>query len=251
MKHSLCLMFFFIVPSFSQSETALVQPAGYRSLENDAFSVGEDLIYDVQFGVISAGEARMYIPQIVSYQSRDCYHLISEVKTSRFFSKFFHVEDRVESYLDVLGLFPWRYEKQIREGKYQANRSARFDPVGGWAFSGRDTIKVAPYTQDVLSILYYLRTLDLQSQTVFPIDNYEDKQCFPLNVQVKKMEAVKVPAGKFYCFLMEPGLRAGSIIEQKGKMLIWMSHVAGRIPVKIKSQISFGAITLELKKINP
>jgi hypothetical protein len=49
------------------------------------------------------------------------------------------------------------------------------------------------YSQDVLSILYYLRTLDLQSQTVFPIDNYEDKKFFPLTVQVIKMEGVKVP----------------------------------------------------------
>ncbi|OPZ71369.1 MAG: hypothetical protein BWY83_01178 [bacterium ADurb.Bin478] len=245
-KYSLCWMFLLVVPAFSQSEPA----ADFRSIENSAFTVGEDLIYAVQFGRVSAGEARMHIPQIVSYQSRDCYHLISEVKTSNFFSTFFHVEDRVESYLDVLGLFPWRYEKIIREGKYRANRSARFDPVGGWAYSGGDTIKIAPYSQDVLSILYYLRTLDLQSQTVFPIDNYEDKKFFPLTVQVIKMEGVKVPAGKFYCFLIEPGLRTGSIIEQKGKMWIWLSHDARRIPVKIKSKISFGAITMELKKIN-
>jgi hypothetical protein len=49
-----------VVPAFSQSEPA----ADFRSIENSAFTVGEDLIYAVQFGRVSAGEARMHIPQI-------------------------------------------------------------------------------------------------------------------------------------------------------------------------------------------
>ncbi len=219
-----------------------------RTLPNAAFAVGEVLTYGVSFGIISAGEARMAIPEQVPCGDRECYHIISEVKTSDFFSKIFRVQDRVESFMDVQGLFPWRYEKHIREGKYKADRSAVFDHQRGLAFSGKDTIKITPYTQDVLSIIYFLRTQNLQVDHTISIDNYEDKKLFPLTVQVKGREKIGVPAGKFDCLLVEPGLRAGSFIEQKGKMWIWFSNDQRKLPVKIKSKVSFGSINMELKK---
>lgn len=223
--------------------------ADLRVLTNTAFTVGEILTYEVSFGFVSAGEAKMSIPEIVRYENRDCYHILSEVKTSDFFSKIFRVQDRVESFMDVAGLFPWRYEKHIREGKYKADRSAVFDHRRGLAFSGKDTIKITPYTQDVLSIIYFLRTQDLHIDQRLAIDNYEDKKLFPLTVQVIKKERIGVNAGKFDCLLVEPGLRAGSFIEQKGKMWIWFSNDQRKIPVKIKSKVSFGSINMELSKI--
>jgi hypothetical protein len=239
---------FFAVGGFCQTEIDTTGHYQLRTAFNSVFTVGEELVYEINFGIISAGEARMRIPEIVSLHARDCFHIISEVKTSDFFSAFFKVDDRVESFMDVFGLFPWRYEKHIREGKYKADRSAVFDPLKARAYSGKDTIKTPAYSQDVLSIIYYLRTLDLEPGRPISIDNYEDKKFFPLTVQIKKKEKIKVPAGKFDCFLIEPGLRAGSFIEQKGKMWIWLSTDSRRIPVKIKSKLSFGSIVMELKK---
>jgi len=246
------LLFTLLFTGYGLSQTAADSSgrSGFRHLANSAFTVGEDLVYEIHFGVVSAGEARMRIePETVTIQGRECYHILSLVKTSDFFSSFFKVDDRVETFMDVAGLFPWRYEKHIREGKYKADRSARFDPLAGLAVSGKDTIQIAPYTQDVLSIIYYLRTLEMQPGDSILIDNYEDKKFFPLTVRVKKQETVKVPAGKFSCLLIEPGLRAGSFIEQKGKMWIWLSSDSRRLPVKIKSKISFGSIVMELKKV--
>lgn len=249
MIRSLLFSFMIALCGYGQTVTDSTGFDGLRHIEQWAFGVGEELTYQVHFGLVSAGEARMYIPEMVRLHERDCYHLVSEVKTNSFFSGIFKVNDRAESFMDVRGLFPWRYEKHIREGKYKADRSATFDPLLGLAFSGKDTIQIAPYTQDVLSVIYYLRTLDLQPNQSIPIDNYEDKKFFPLTVHVKQHEKIKVPAGKFDCLLVEPGLRAGSFIEQKGKMWIWLSTDSRRIPIKIKSKISFGAITMEVKKI--
>jgi hypothetical protein len=248
MRHQWGIIFLVVVawPLSAAADSTLTD---LRVLPNNAFKVGEILTYEVSFGIISAGEAKMSVTDIVRYQDRDCYHILSEVKTSDFFSKIFRVQDRVESFMDVAGLFPWRYEKHIREGKYKADRSAVFDHRRGLAFSGKDTIKITPYTQDVLSIIYFLRSRDLVIHQSLAIDNYEDKKLFPLTVQVIKQERISVNAGKFDCLLVEPGLRAGSFIEQKGKMWIWFSNDQRKLPVKIKSKVSFGSINMELEKI--
>lgn len=221
-----------------------------RYVPNDAFHLGELLEYKVNFGSISAGYASLSIPEKVTINGRDCYHIISNMRTNDFFSTFFRVEDIVESFVDINGIFPWLFHKSIREGKYKTNRTAVFDHLRGTAFEGKKIITIPTFSQDVLSIFYFLRTLELQVGHPIEVDSYADKKYYPLSIQILKKEKIKVPAGKFDCYLVEPALRSGSIFEQKGKMWVWFSSDKRRLPVLIKSKINIaGSLSMELVNV--
>lgn len=91
--------------------------APLRVIVNRAFNVGEELSYIVRYGPIVAGSAKMSIPEIVNVNGRPCYHLLWEAWTNSFFSRFYKVEDKLGSFVDVDGIFTWRYENIERNEK--------------------------------------------------------------------------------------------------------------------------------------
>ena len=103
------------------------QKKEFRKLENKAFKVGEKLTFDVKYGFVTAGVAVMEIPKIKKISRRKTYYITFKVNSVPAFDPFYKVRDRYVSYLDVEGLFPWRFEQHIREGGYKRDFSAFFD----------------------------------------------------------------------------------------------------------------------------
>lgn len=221
----------------------------YRSLPQQTYFPGEYLEYRVHFGKMNAGRGSLHIRHSTPVNGRECLLLQSRLWTNDFFSSFYQVDDVMESWFDRDGLFPWHYERRIREGKFKAFRKAIFDPLQSRAFEGKDTLAVPPYSQDVLSIIYYVRTLDLREGQTIDLDTYVDKKVYPLRLTVGNKERVKVPAGQFDCLVLIPGKRPGSTLEPKGEMWIWLSTDQRRLPVRIKSKASLGSVTMDLDKI--
>ena len=106
-------------------------PDEFRKVENNAFKVGEKLTFDVKYGFVTAGIATFNIPRNKRISGRNAYHITFEVNTVPSFDWIFKVLDRYETYLDVEGLFPWRFEQHIREGSYSRDFSAFFDQRKG------------------------------------------------------------------------------------------------------------------------
>lgn len=100
---------------------------------------------------------------------------------------------------------------------------------------------------DALASLYYIRTLDLKVGNSVFINNYSDKKNYALEVKVLKKEKVKVPAGRFFCVVVEPILQASGIFKHEGKLKVWLTDDKYKIPVKMKSKVAVGSITTELK----
>ena len=228
---------------FSDAQDAL------RRVPRPEFQVGEHLEYAVSFGKISAGKGSLSLVASDTLYGRPTYLLSSRRWTNDFFSSFSRVDDVMKSWMDQQGMFPWRYERTIHEGKFKAFRKAAFDPLQSRAFEGKDTLEVPAYSQDVLSIIYYVRTLDLAVGQKIDVDSYIDKKVYPLRLTVEKKEKIKVPAGTFNCLLLVPSKRPGSKIEPKGEMWIWLSMDDRRLPVRIQSKAALGSLTMELNKI--
>ncbi len=221
----------------------------FRRVENRAFGVGEVLTFDVAYGVVNAGTAVMSIPDTQWVQGRPCLHIVTTAESNSFFSKIFKVRDRVESVMDMEGLFSWHFHKQLREGGYRSNRTERFDPVRRLAYTKRDTFETPPFVQDILSAFYFTRTQPLNPGQPFDIDCFSGKHVYPLRVLVHRREKVEVPAGKFRCVVVEPVLRGEGLFNQKGKLTIWLTDDERRIPVLMKSKVLVGSIDCRLKKI--
>lgn len=221
-----------------------------RIVPNNAFKVGEKLTFDIRYGPVVAGSSTMSITKITKVKDYEAFKIVTEARSSAFFSAFFKVRDRVESYVDRDGLFTWRFEKHLREGKYHADQYVEYDQVNGWAVTNkRDSMRIPPCVQDILSSFYYVRTQKLEVGKSVYIDNHSGNKLYPLEIKVHKKERAKVKAGEFNCVVVEPILRETGLFKSKGRLLIWLTDDTKKIPVQMKSKILIGYITAELKKM--
>ena len=217
-----------------------------RAVDNVAFGVGERLCFDIGYGFINAGTATMEVLDVIDYNGRPAYQIVSTAQSNKFFSSFYPVNDRVESIMDAVGLFSWRFQKTLREGGYRANQEYAIDQVKHAVVYNNDTITVAAYVQDALSALYFVRTQPLEvGQSVF-VDNFTDGGNYPLEVRVYRREKVKIKAGEFNCLVVEPLLQTTGVFKHEGKLTVWLTDDRVRLPVLMKSKVVVGSISAEL-----
>lgn len=150
---------------------------------------GERLVYDVTWLGIKAGEATLEVQGVVNLNGHQAYHLVTTAQTGPTVSKIYRVDDRTESYLETDPMQALRFEKNLREGRYRHSSQTVFDHEKGIAtlryldFSQvpRDITRLdeaerygkyvnqefalTPGALDELSVLYYVRTLPLQTST--------------------------------------------------------------------------------------
>jgi hypothetical protein len=221
-------------------------PTFDRFVENIAFGVGEKLDFDINYGFINAGTASMEVARVIDYEDRPCYQVITRANSNSFFSTWYRVDDRVESIVDALGLFSWRFEKHLREGNYSADKVYTFNQKRNFAVYEDDTLPVVPQIQDALSTLYYVRTMPLTvGKSVF-VDTFVDGKSMRLEVRVIKKETVSVEAGTFDCIVVEPITQSVGVFKHEGRLTVWLTDDYVRMPVLMKSKILVGSISAEL-----
>ncbi|MBN1213001.1 MAG: DUF3108 domain-containing protein [candidate division Zixibacteria bacterium] len=217
-----------------------------RFVENYAFGVGEKFSFDINYGFINAGYATLEVVRLIEYENRPCYLIESTANSNSFFSTFYKVRDRIESVVDAVGMFSWRFEKNLREGNYSADRMYTFNQRNNFAVYKGDTIEVAPFTQDPISTLYFTRTQPLEIGESFFLDNFVDGDKYHLEVRVLKRETVSVKAGMFDCIVVEPLTSSVGVFKNEGRLKIWLTDDYLKMPVLMKSKVLVGSITAEL-----
>lgn len=217
---------------------------GPRPPSRVGFGPGEKLTFSIQYGLITAGEATLEIePQIKTREERPTYHIVSQAASNAAFSAVFRVRDRVESYMDTLHLQSVRFEKHLREGEYKKDLWITFDQERGKALiDGRKECDVEPHVQDVLSSLFYVRTLALVPGTSVYVPNHDNGKNYPLEIKVGERERVTVDAGTFDCLVLEPVLMGEAVFKQNGRIKVWVTDDELHLPVLLKSKVFVGAI---------
>lgn len=244
MKKSITIIVFFVALL-----NLFAQQATFRKIENKAFKEGEKLTFDVKYGFVTAGVAVMQIPKIKKISGRDAFHVTFSVNTVPTFDSFYKVRDRYETYLDVEGLFPWRFEQHIREGGYSRDFSAFFDHRKGKAKTSEGEYQIPLYVNDIVSAFYLARTFDytkLKKGDKFHLENFYKNKVYPLDVIYHGKERISVTAGTFDCVIVEPLVTEGGLFKSEGTILVWLTDDDLKVPVKVKTKIIIGSIDAEL-----
>lgn len=221
----------------------------FRKKDNIAFREGEKLTFDVKYGFVTAGIASFEIPAIKKISGRNAYHVLFEVNTVPTFDAFFKVRDRYETYIDVEGIFPWRFEQHIREGKFSRDFSAFFDQRKGNAKTSGGQFEIPKYVNDIVSAFFYARTLDYSNLKVgdkIPLKNFYKDKVYDLDVVYHGKETIEVEAGKFECLIVEPLVQEGGLFKSEGSIMLWMTNDDAKMPVRVKTKVVVGAIDADL-----
>ncbi len=234
---------FIIVPQTTMSNEE------FRYVENKAFKEGEKLTFDLNYGFVTAGIAVMEIPRIKRISGREAYHITFEVNSVPSFDMFYKVRDRYETYLDIEGLFPWRFEQHIREGGYTRDFSAFFDQRKGKAKTSEGEYEIPLYVNDIVSAFYYARTFDYSDMVVddlVNLQNFYKDRVYDLDVKFLGKETIEVPAGKFDCIIVEPLVKEGGLFKHEGNIIVWLTDDELKLPVKVRTKIVIGYVEAKL-----
>lgn len=247
-KFSITCKFILLFLIISTTST-ISQKDNFRKIENKAFRKGEKLIFDVKYGFITAGVAEFSIPKITKIAGRDVYNVVFKVSSVPAFDLFYKVRDRYETFIDVEGIFPWRFEQHIREGKYSRDFSAYFDQRKGRAITTEGSYDIPRYVNDIVSAFYLARTFDYSKMKIndkIYLENFYKDKVYPLEVIYRGKESVSVTAGTFNCIILEPVVKEGGLFKSEGSIIIWLTDDELKIPVKVKTKVLIGSIDAEL-----
>ncbi|MDP8207548.1 MAG: DUF3108 domain-containing protein [Candidatus Electryonea clarkiae] len=249
------LLLLFAAITFSVSATpSATQQTGNRSQDkfssNPAdfpFGVGERLRFHMDFSLVRAGYSEMSIIGIDSTCSEPAWHFRSRVKSTKGVDLVYKVRDVVESWFDLEKLYSHRYERRIREGTYKSRKFFDYDHQSGWVSISNENgpkglTPFEPFSHNIISALYWVRCQPLEEGKDLHVPLHDLNKQYPITIKVYGLENIKVPAGEFKCWKVEPVLESEGMFRKSGRLWVWLSDDENRIPVLMKSEIPVGSI---------
>lgn len=228
-----------LAPAGGTAPDSTIAPVPWR--------IGEYFQFSIEWSGINAGSALMQVQNWQWVDGHRTWRVVSKTESNDFVSKFYRVRDRAETAIDAESLYSRRFEKHLREGGYKHDSVVRFDHEEGKArYDNGQTFDVPRGVHDVLSAFYYVRTRPLPDGGSFTLPAHDNRKSYDLEVKVIRREKVEVPAGTFPCVVVEPILKSEGIFKSKGRILVWLTDDARRLPVKVTSKVPIGSISVSL-----
>lgn len=212
------------------------------------FLSGETLDYELKWLKITGGSARMTIAPL----GDDRLRITSVGKSSPGFSRFFKVRDEIETIVAKDDFSTLRYLKKLDEqGDKHEELTTIADGVAARTRHAKvKTVKVPRPVYDPISLIYHIRTLDLSPGKKHDFTVIADGRVYNVHANVVRRETLTTPAGEFKTVVVEPKMESGGVTREE-RLWIWYSDDERRIPVRIRTEVNFGAITATLRGISP
>ena len=224
-----------------------------RVQENNAFGYGEKITYKIKYDLyfnFNVGEVNFSIenkPAVIA--GNDCIHITGIGSTYGFYDPFYKVRDRYETYIEKNSLLPLLFIRDVHEGKFAFGEYVIFNQSKNIAVSKKRTQKIPKFTQDVLSSIYYARTLDYADAKpgqAFLLTTFIDDSTYRVGVRYIGRETIETDLGKVRCIRLQPILIVDRLFKSENGMTLWVTDDANHIPVRIESGISVGKIRADL-----
>jgi hypothetical protein len=180
---------------------ALAEPAVPSLSTEHPIKLGERFTYALTWLNIRAGTAVLEVAGAPAVQGQPTLRLLTSATSSPLVTKFYPVDNRVESLVDAEKLFPYRMQFRRREGKRNNDFDVTFDQAKGVIVSIKDGITeqfpLPPRTYDSISCLYYVRTLPaLVPGATVAFNVHHDKKMYRLEIRVEAIETLRGPWGE-------------------------------------------------------
>lgn len=215
------------------------------------FSSGERLTYSLSWLKIRAGTAVMSSSDAPPVDGRAAFNLVTTAKSNSVVTKLYPVDNRVESLIDAETLAPYHMTFRRREGTRKNDFDVTFRHREGTAVDIKDgvaeTIPIPPQTHDLLSCLYYVRSLPSvePGSTIF-LNLHHDKKNYRVEVRVEGTERVKGPRGDAETIRVLVILPFQGIFLNEGNIRVWLTNDAYRTPVMMRAKVIIGSVVARL-----
>lgn len=221
--------------------------------EGFPFCPGERLSLQITWGFIPAGVVVLEVLPIEKIDGIESYHFVMTARTSSFVDYFYKVRDRIDAYTDTAMNHSLLYKK-LKKGKRKKNIVVEFnwkDQTAQYSKfdKKRRPISILPGSFDPLSVFYAFRLHDLEENMEITHPVTDGKKCVMGRAKIIKREKIKVAAGIYDTYLVEPEIEhIGGVFEKSkdARLQVWVTADRRRIPVKVKSKVIVGSFVAEL-----
>jgi len=261
---SLVLGLSLAIAQVSPEKVAFIQPKVAEALP---FRVGETLAYNVSFsklifsGII--GELKLTVSKPLDSTEPEMIELRADAVSKGFFPALFgvKVKDRYISLVNQSDFGVHVSTKLLEEGKVRREQKSVVNREAGLVtYIDRDLAdaKSAPkvkekpspnWTQDLLSVIYFVRTQPLREGDVIPVPISDGGEVYNIEVIAGKREEIKTGAGRAKAIQLNGKVFDGRYIKRSGEMLVWVTDDSLRIPLRARIKTSGATITVDLKRM--
>jgi hypothetical protein len=225
------------------------------------FAAGERLAFKMTYARLLAGRAEIAVQPGV-YEGRPVFRLSLDVRSEGFFAWLFRykVDDHTVATWDPATGCSYGIEKHLREGRAVRDQVVRFDPVAGTATVedrkiAQKVFQVGPCALDVFSAFFVARLRGLSHDGQLTVRVFDNGKLYDLPFRPIGYERLDLPpplGRQVMTQVAEPVVPPGSgLFTQEGRLLVWVTADARRIPVRVRSKVPVGSVSGDLESYTP
>ena len=229
------------------------------------FKAGEQIDYDVFYNMgkvwVPAGKVRFTVKDSI-YNNKSCFLFDGKGKTLKSYDWFFKVRDHYASLVEKKTFQPQRFVRNVLEGDFRLYYDYRFNNQTEKAIvykdkidhSKKSTINFPNCSYDVITSVYYARTLDYSNvkyNDTIQLSMMVDKEIYD-NVYIRYLgtETIEDQYGKKHeCIKFSPQLIEGTLFQEGESMNIYVTNDKNRIPIYIEAEIVVGSVKAYIKSM--
>ena len=249
-----------IIPLLLLVATLLgVRTAGAASRPAFTIPAKETLTYSVEWRLIHAGNLRLEWERTTD-SATPRYQAKLSLESVGLVSRLFKVQDLYTSQM-VGPMCAVSSQLTAREGSRHRETAVTFDYARGKASSlekdlkkntvaGMQEVDIPACVHDIIGALYRLRTLRLDPGQQAQVPVSDGKKSMLARGEAQEREEIRTPAGVFKTIRYEAFVFNDVLYRRKGRLFVWITDDARRLPVQIRvrMQLHIGTVTLQLDK---
>lgn len=216
---------------------------------------GENLRYKVAFssgltGSVKGGEATLSVsPSTTRIGRNTAYQAQLKGGTTGVIEWFYQVSNNYETFIDTKTNAPIMYRQTVRENKYSSADTVYFDQANRKAIYKNKKISIPENTQDFVSMIYYVRTLDMSRMTKgdsFTLPFFTADKVVNSKIIYNGVENIRANGKTVACHAFKPQVGKGKMFNQDYPATIWISADKDKIPMLIEARMKVGKVKMEL-----
>ncbi|MFP4352047.1 MAG: DUF3108 domain-containing protein [Puniceicoccaceae bacterium] len=222
------------------------------------FRPGEALRYDLKWSVFKVGSARLQVHDLVEFEGEKAWHFSFHVRTNSFADAFFKVRTRIDTWVSEDLSRTLFYKEKKREGKIKRDIEVTFDWETRQATYANHGKKREPIdlpegpVLDSVGAVYRFRSLPLARGESVSFAVTDGKKAVRLALPVDREARIKVKAGRFNTYRIEPETgELGGVFEKSddSEVRIWFSSDRFTYPVQVQGEVVVGSFWAKLRAI--
>lgn len=233
-----------------------------RRPAEDPLRVGEKVTFDVSWLRTTAGELALEVLPMKYIEGRKVYHFKGSARSTSIFAKIYSLEDYAETFLDFVGMFPYKFILHGDETKHIRDNLELFDHAhskqyvvvkddrrNGDVHNDSGYKDLIPLSQDGLSSMFFVRTLNVnpgqQSKFNVTISGNQSEA----TIYGDKIEDVRTKVGTFRAHKVRIELLSKDK-KDPASAFIWMTADSRKLIVKFEAKVRVGWISGVAKQID-